>query len=109
MNLEEQIMELIINAGQARSFAHEAMRAARENNFAEAEEALKQAHASAKDAHSVQTRLIEADQGEGKITVTLVMVHAQDHLMTSMLAIEMAEEIIGLQQKVHELSKQLTN
>ena len=41
-------------------------------------------------------RLIEADQGEGKIPVTLVLVHAQDHLMTSMLAKELVTELIEL-------------
>ena len=54
---------------------------------------------AANAAHAVQTRLIEADKGEGKIPVTLILVHAQDHLMTSMLARELSEEILHLYQR----------
>ncbi|OWL78576.1 molecular chaperone TorD, partial [Vibrio parahaemolyticus] len=39
---------------------------------------------------------------EGKVPMTLVMVHAQDHLMTTILAQEMAVEIVAL-------NKQLAN
>ena len=67
---------------------------------AEADDLLRQATESANAAHAVQTRLIEADQGEGKIPVTLVLVHAQDHLMTSMLARELVAELIELHEKV---------
>jgi PTS system cellobiose-specific IIA component len=46
--------------------------------------------------HSVQTKLIEADEGEGKTKMTLVMVHAQDHLMTSILCRELATELVEI-------------
>ena len=44
----------------------------------------------------MQTQLIEADEGEGKTKMTLVMVHAQDHLMTSILAKELIAELIAI-------------
>ena len=40
--------------------------------------------------------LIGMDEGCGKIPVNLIMVHAQDHIMTSMLAREMVEELIDV-------------
>lgn len=49
-----------------------------------------------REAHLVQTQLIEADEGEGKTKMTLVMVHAQDHLMTSILAKELIAELIAI-------------
>ena len=52
------------------------------------------------EAHLVQTNLIEGDAGEGKMKVSLVLVHAQDHLMTSMLAREMVAELIELHEKM---------
>ena len=94
--LEETVMGIIINAGQARSLCYEALRQAKQGQFAEADDLLKQATAAANAAHAVQTQLIEDDQGEGKIPVTLVLVHAQDHLMTSMLARELVTELIDL-------------
>jgi PTS system cellobiose-specific IIA component len=39
------------------------------------------------------------DEGEGKLPMTLVMVHAQDHIMTSILLREMVGELI----EVHRL------
>ncbi|MFC3912861.1 PTS N,N'-diacetylchitobiose transporter subunit IIA [Pseudaeromonas sharmana] len=94
--LEETVMGIIINAGQSRSLCYEALRQAKQGHFTEADDLLRQATAAANAAHAVQTRLIEADQGEGKIPVTLVLVHAQDHLMTSMLARELVTELIDL-------------
>ena len=94
--LEETVMGIIINAGQSRSLCYEALRQAKQGYFTEADDLLRQATEAANAAHAVQTRLIEADQGEGKIPVTLVLVHAQDHLMTSMLARELVTELIDL-------------
>jgi cellobiose PTS system EIIA component len=96
MELEEQVMGIIINAGQSRSLCYEALRSAKEGNFADADEKMVQAQHFAREAHLVQTQLIEADEGEGKTKMTLVMVHAQDHLMTSILAKELVTELIEI-------------
>ncbi|WP_331283440.1 PTS lactose/cellobiose transporter subunit IIA [Pantoea sp. LMR881] len=57
---------------------------------------LDQANQHLHDAHEVQTRLIGLDEGCGKLPVTLVMVHAQDHLMTAMLARDLISEMVAL-------------
>ncbi|PSU33618.1 PTS N,N'-diacetylchitobiose transporter subunit IIA [Photobacterium lutimaris] len=100
MDLEEQVMGIIINAGQSRSLCYEALRHAKQGHFDEAEGLMKEAQTFANQAHLVQTQLIEADEGEGKTKMTLIMVHAQDHLMTSMLAKELVAELIELHRKV---------
>lgn len=99
-DLEETVMGLIINAGMSRSLCFEALRQARAGQFAEADDLLRQAAEAANAAHAVQTRLIEVDEGEGKIPVTLILVHAQDHLMTAMLARELVTELIELHRKL---------
>ena len=99
-DLEETVMGLIINAGMSRSLCFEALRQARAGQFAEADDLLRQAAEAANAAHGVQTRLIEADEGEGKIPVTLILVHAQDHLMTAMLARELVTGLIELHRKL---------
>ncbi|MEB6632846.1 PTS lactose/cellobiose transporter subunit IIA [Kluyvera cryocrescens] len=96
MELEEQVMGIIINAGQSRSLCYEALGCAKRGDFASADERMKEATHYAREAHLVQTQLIEADEGEGKTKMTLVMVHAQDHLMTSILAKELVTELIDL-------------
>ncbi|CNI18710.1 N,N'-diacetylchitobiose-specific phosphotransferase enzyme IIA component [Yersinia aldovae ATCC 35236] len=99
--LENVVMGLIINAGQARSLAYKALKSAKTGDFVQADELMAQSRLALNEAHLVQTQLIEADQGEGKTKVTLVLVHAQDHLMNAMLARELIVELIELHQKMH--------
>ena len=99
--LEEVVMGLIINSGQARSLAYAALKQAKQGDFAAAKTMMEQSRTALNEAHLVQTKLIESDQGEGKMKVSLVLVHAQDHLMTSMLARELVAELIELHEKMH--------
>ena len=98
--LEEAVMEIIVNAGQSRSLCFEALHAARQGNLDEAKSLLREADGYARQAHKMQTKLIEQDAGEGRQPMTLIMVHAQDHLMTSMLARELITELIELHEKL---------
>ncbi len=98
--LEEVVMGLIINSGQARSLAYGALKMAKQGDFESARAMMDQSRLALNEAHLVQTKLIEGDQGEGKMKVSLVLVHAQDHLMTSMLARELVTELIELHEKL---------
>lgn len=92
-------MEIIVNAGQSRSLCFEALRAARQGEIEEAKSLLREADGYSRRAHHIQTKLIEQDAGEARQPMTLIMVHAQDHLMNSLLARELSEEIIQLYQR----------
>ena len=98
--LEEVVMGLITNSGQARSLAYGALKMAKQGDFESAKAMMDQSRLALNEAHLVQTKLIEGDQGEGKMKVSLVLVHAQDHLMTSMLARELVTELIELHEKL---------
>lgn len=64
--LEEVVMGLIINSGQARSLAYAALKQAKQGDFAAAKTMMEQSRMALNEAHLVQTKLIEGDQGEGK-------------------------------------------
>ena len=100
MDYEQTMMELLINAGEARSSAMMAIQCARKRDWTGADAALAASDTAAKAAHKIQTALIGADEGSGKLPVTLILVHAQDHLMTSMLARELVAELIELHEKM---------
>lgn len=102
MDLESTVMELIINAGESKSLAMQALMSAKSGQWDEVDGLLKQSTEAAKRAHGVQTQLIGMDEGEGKVPVNLVMVHAQDHIMTSMLARELVEELINIHRQLQE-------
>ncbi|EPQ5227667.1 PTS N,N'-diacetylchitobiose transporter subunit IIA [Providencia stuartii] len=99
--LEEVVMGLIINSGQARSLAYTALKKAKEGDYETAKSLMAQSYSSLNEAHKVQTQLIESDMGEGRIKVSLVLVHAQDHLMNAMLARELITELIELHEKLN--------
>ncbi|WP_456309015.1 PTS lactose/cellobiose transporter subunit IIA [Serratia proteamaculans] len=105
MDMETTVMELIIHAGEARSCSMQALRAARAYDWQEADAQLTAATAAARAAHKIQTALIGADEGVGKVPVNLILVHAQDHLMNAMLCRELAEEIIILHREVQALKQ----
>ncbi len=102
MEQELVVMEIICNAGEARSLCYEALRLSREKDFLAAEQRLASAKECLSKAHLIQTQLIEEDQGEGKVAMTLVMVHAQDHLMTTILAQELATEMVALHKQISQ-------
>ena len=96
IELEDAVMEIIVNAGQSRSLCFEALHCARSGNIDEARLLL---NGYARRAHQMQTQLIEQDAGQARQPMTLIMVHAQDHLMNSLLAREFSEELIHLYQR----------
>lgn len=101
MDYEQTMMELLINAGEARSSAMMANQCARKRDWAGADAALAASDTTAKAAHKIQTALIGADEGSGKLPVTLILVHAQDHLMNAMLCRELAEELVMLRKEIY--------
>ncbi|MBW1252090.1 PTS lactose/cellobiose transporter subunit IIA [Pantoea allii] len=96
MNIELVVMEIITNAGESKSEAMMALQHAKRHEWQACDAALMRSKEAAGRAHAIQTQLIGLDEGEGKVPVTLVMVHAQDHLMTAMLANELIKEMIEM-------------
>ncbi|MEA9390241.1 PTS lactose/cellobiose transporter subunit IIA [Acerihabitans sp. TG2] len=103
MNFEATIMELIINAGESKSCAMQALACAKKGEWDKIDSLLEQSSEAAKQAHKVQTEFIGMDEGSGKLAINLIMVHAQDHIMTAMLARELIEELIDIHHQLHQL------
>lgn len=106
MELEDVIFGLITNSGEARSLAFDALKNAREGDFEKAKELMKLANEKSIGTHNVQTDLIQKEARGENTTVSLLMVHAQDHLMNSILARELINELIYLHEKIDKLEKE---
>ncbi len=100
---EEFLMTLLCQVGEARAAFMDAMRAARRGEFEQAQALMKTGDEALVAVHKSQTSLIGFDQGEGKVTMTLILTHIQDHIMTTMLCREMAEEINEIHQKLQKV------
>ena len=106
MNEKEiDIFKIISAAGDSRGAAFEALRFARKGDFEQAEAKMKEAKERSIDAHDVQTKLITGELNGEKTETSLLMVHAQDHLMTSLLARDLIEEMIGMLKEKSEENK----
>ena len=94
--LEEISMMIIANSGAARSSAFAALAEAKQGNFAAADELMKSAQESLQTAHESHRELLQMD-AKGKVDkVSILLCHAQDHLMGSALAGDLIKEIICL-------------
>lgn len=96
MNMEEVAMNLIVRSGDARSSAFQALAEAKKGNFDKADELMKLSKAQFTEAHHAQTDLLSAEAQGDKLEINVLLIHSQDHLMTSMLAQELIEELIYL-------------
>ncbi len=100
MDYQNIVMQLIVNGGNARSKSIEAIRLAKIGKIAEARVLHEQACDDLARAHEVQAHLIQEEaDGKGQ-NVTLLMVHAQDHLMNAMTVKDLAQEMIDMYEKL---------
>lgn len=101
MENQEVIFGIIVNGGNARTNSMKAIRLAKEGQIEEAKEVLKIAVEDLSKAHEIQTSLIQ-DEADGKKTeISLLMVHAQDHLMNAMTIKDLATEIVDIHAKLN--------
>ena len=104
MNQEElqvAAFEIILHSGSARSEIHEAFTKMREGSFDDAESKLNQSNEIILEAHHAQTKLLQESASGVEIKIEIIMVHAQDHLMTTMTLLEVAKEMLALYKKVN--------
>lgn len=96
MSTEVQIMELISTAGESKSKAFEASKKVKSKDFKGAKLLIEEARKIDIEAHRIQTELITQDLNEDveSPAMSLLMVHAQDHYMTSQLAKDLIEALI---------------
>jgi len=92
-------MQIVTYAGCAKSCYMQALQEAKKGNFEDAEKLLKEAEESLQTAHESHRELLKMD-ASGEVTqVSILLCHAQDHLMGSALALDLIREMIVLYQK----------
>ena len=94
--MELTIMRLITAAGDARSLAIQAIRDARAGHFDEADALMIECDKKMVDAHQCQTGLIFAETNGSPVPLSLLMIHAQDHVMNAMTVKDLAAEMIEM-------------
>ena len=89
-DMELICLQIISNAGEARSESMAALAAARNSRFDEAGEHLAAAGEKMKEAHHVHTRLITMDK------ISLIMIHSEDIMMGAEITLALAKEMVEM-------------
>lgn len=103
--MEQEIMELIVHGGDARSKAIAAMYRLKEDDFDGARALMKECNDSILIAHKAQTKLLQKEASGHGTDIQLLMVHAQDHLMDAMVVRDVVDNLIDIQEKNYDLIK----
>lgn len=94
--IEQQIIGIISSAGDSKGKAFEALKKVKTGQYDEARALLEESRKIDLEAHKIQTKLIqsEMDPDVESPSISLLMVHAQDHYMSSQLARDLIETLV---------------
>ena len=97
-------MNMIASAGDGRNLLNQALSSAKNANYDQADQILKEAFENIKIAHIAQTQIIQAsiNSDNEDEAATLLFTHAQDTLMTINSEYLLAKEIIEIMKSFDE-------
>lgn len=108
--LELVCFEMISNAGAAKSNFIEALQVAKEGQLEEAKALMQEGHQMLIDAHKAHSSLISKEAAQENIQLTLLLVHAEDQLMSCETIKLLITELIEVHQVLNqgEILNQMT-
>lgn len=109
MNPEEVVFTIISHAGNAKSKCFEALMSARKGNFEDAKNSLDEAKKELYKTHDIQNKMIQEEASGKAQNVSLLLVHAEDHLMSAMLAMDLITEMIEMYKENKKLREMISN
>lgn len=99
---QEFAMKMIGFAGDAFSYYFQALDEAKNHNYTECDNMLKSGDDSLNQAHVLQTELITKEVNGEENEYSILMVHAQDHLMNAVLTKKLVIELIDINKKLEK-------
>lgn len=104
-DLELICFQIISHAGTAKSNYIEAMAKAKEGNFKKASNLINEGIEEYRKAHKAHSSLITEEASGNKIDVGLLLMHAEDQLITTEVIKIVAEENIQLLKEVRNIDE----
>lgn len=96
----QAVMGLIVHSGNTKSECMEALKLAKTGNITEAKEKINLANEELINAHHSQTGLLTKEASGEKIELTMLLIHAQDHLMNAITFRDLAIEMVELYERL---------
>lgn len=103
MNREELTLlgfEIVAYAGDARSKFLDALKAAQQGNYEEAEKLIESGKECLINAHNTQTTLLQKEAAGDDISYSVTLMHGQDHLMTTILLKDVMSHLIEIYKRI---------
>ncbi len=91
--------EIVAYAGDARSSLLEAIKCARRGEFEKIDGLVRDAQENLNIAHAKQTEMLALEAQGKDLDIGFIMIHAQDHLMTTMLLKDIVYDICEIYKK----------
>lgn len=102
MDMEQTCFELICHVGEARSFFIQAISEAKKGNYEQANQMIEEGKASFARGHEVHAKLVQAEAGGLKDHISLLLIHAEDQLMSAETFKILSSEFIELYQTINK-------
>lgn len=99
--------DIILHAGNAKSLCMKANVESRKYHFDEAEKLIEEAIQEMTLAHKIQTELIQNECDGNGINISLILIHAQDHINNAMQTKENSMEFLTIYKKLQQLEGDL--
>lgn len=96
LTAEQVSFQLILHSGNARSKIIQSLRAYREGNVEEAEQLLAEAGEDLNQSHDIHFKMIQKEAAGEKSEFSLLLMHSEDHLMSTLTMKELVTELIAL-------------
>lgn len=93
---EQVCFRLILHSGNARSKVIQSIREYRAGSVQKAEELLHQAEGDLQQSHDIHFQMIQKEAGGEKNEFSLLLLHAEDHLMSTLTMKELVSELLEL-------------
>ncbi len=103
-----RLFNIISNVGTARSNYIEAIQAVKSGNMEEAKLLMTEGSEAYSLGHQVHMELIQKEASGDTVVPTLLLIHAEDLMMSAEVFKIMAEEFTDLYGEVSEIKKQLS-
>lgn len=98
--LELVCFQIISEVGMAKSSYIEAVREAKKGNFEKAKDCIKEGDASFTKGHNAHAGLIQQETGGEQVSLNLLLLHAEDQLMSVETCKILANELIETYERI---------
>ncbi|MGE6556279.1 PTS lactose/cellobiose transporter subunit IIA [Exiguobacterium artemiae] len=101
--IEQVAFMMILHSGNARSTIREAIEVYKDGTFEEFDQLLASARSQLQEAHQVHFGQVQKEANGEPATLSLLLLHAEDHLMSTQTMLDLTSGLIELME--HKFSK----